>query len=110
KKGPARRVVSRGIPPELKENVLDDFFRSRRLLQDAEDQPINNARVAIVEFLECSHVALQKPLRQRRVKRHSARFRGCEDRQKHFEASSSPIRYTAKAAAWMSRSRRLDSI
>ena len=53
--------------------------------------------MAVVELFEGAHVPLKKPLHQRRVGRHLAGFRGCENRKEHRRAASSPAGYTAGA-------------
>jgi hypothetical protein len=53
----------------LQENVLHDFFGGSGLLDDAEDQAINQARVAVIELFEGGHIPLQKAAHQRGVVR-----------------------------------------
>src|SRR5262249_12455732 len=49
-------LITTGVTPELQENVLYNLFGRGTLLQDAENQRINNARMAIVELFERAHV------------------------------------------------------
>src|SRR5262249_21493851 len=102
-KGAARAVVVPRVAPQLEKDILYHFFGGRSLLQDAQNQTIDDAGMAVGEVLKSAHVPLQKPLYQRRVRRHSARFRGGEDRKEHVGASSSPTRYTANPGLRMCR-------
>src|SRR5262249_50432915 len=94
-KGTARAVVVRSVAPQVGKDILYHFFGGRSLLQDAQNQTIDDAGMAVVEFLKGAHVPLQKPLYQRRVRRHPARFRGGEDPKETVGASSSPTQNTA---------------
>src|SRR5580692_12489993 len=98
----ARGVVLIGVAPELKKNVLNDFFGRGGLLENTQNQAVDEARVAVVELFKGAHVFLQKARQQRRVERHFAGPTGCESRQEH-ECRLLPLPkvYTAKTVFWM---------
>jgi hypothetical protein len=106
-KWPALRVIRCGIAPKLQENVLDDFFRRGRLLQDAQDKRVNGARMAVVELLEGAHVLPKKALHQRRVARHFVRHGArpktcpqiCKECQEHRRFFVSYLDYVASGKA-----------
>src|SRR5580658_5876214 len=95
----ARRIVLIGVAPELKENILNDFFGGGCLLENAQNQAVDEARVAIVKLFKGAHVFLKKARQQRRVERHFTGATGCESRQEH-ECRLLPLLkdYTAKTA------------
>ena len=98
----ARRVVLTGVAPELKEDILDNFFRGGSLLENAQDQAVDEARVAVVKLFKGAHVFVKKARRQRRIKRHFAGTAACESRQEH-ECRLLPLLkdYTAETAVRM---------
>jgi hypothetical protein len=55
-----RRIVLIRVTPELEEDILNDFFGGRSLLKNAQDQGIDEARVAIVKLFKGAHVFLKK--------------------------------------------------
>ena len=59
-----------GVAPELEENVLGDFFGRSGLLEDAQEEAVDNARMAVVELLEGAHILLKKTVHKHRVGRH----------------------------------------
>jgi hypothetical protein len=52
---------------------LDDFFRGGRLLEDAQNECVYMARVAVIELLEGVHILPKKALHQLRIERHFTR-------------------------------------
>jgi hypothetical protein len=96
-------IVGGGVPPKLQENVLNDLFRCGRLLENAQDECVHMARVAVVEMLEGVHVLPKKALHQRRVERH---FNGrgadpqiCQKCQEHRRFFVSYLKYVASSKA-----------
>src|SRR5207344_1162747 len=65
----ATGVVLIRVAPKLQENVLHNFFRGGSLLENAQDEPVHEARVTIVELFKGAHVSLKKTHQQRRVRR-----------------------------------------
>src|SRR5713226_4666424 len=67
--GPAGLIVLSGVAPELEENVLGDFFGRSGLLEDAQQEAVDETRMAVVELLEGAHILLKKTVHKNRVGR-----------------------------------------
>jgi hypothetical protein len=98
----ARGIILPRIAPELEKDILDDFFGGRSLLENAQHQAVDEARVAVVELFKGAHVSVKKARQQRRVRRHFAGTAACESRQEH-ECRLLPLLkdYTAETAIRM---------
>ena len=99
----ASGVVSIGVTPELEKDVLHDFLGGGGVLDDAQNQAVDEARVAIIELFKGAHVFFEKAQQERRIWRHFARTTRCESRQEH-ESRLLPLlrRYTKQWGEWMS--------
>ena len=93
----AARLILPGVAPQVKKNILDNFFRRRALLQNAHNQSVNNPGMAVVELFERTHVFTKKPLHQGGVGRRLAfAILTHYGREKHGLEVSSPDVYTFK--------------
>jgi hypothetical protein len=59
------------------------IFGCRGLLKYAQDQRVHETGMAVVQLFKRAYVPLQKPPHERRVWRHVAGIRGCENRKEH---------------------------
>ena len=54
------------------DRMFDDFFGGSCLLQNALNESVDGAGMAVIKLLEGAHILLKKPAHERRVGRHFA--------------------------------------
>ena len=92
-------IVARGLLPGLDEDVLHDVLRFGLVLQDAEDQRIDEAGMAIVELGRGRRISGRQPVEQTSITGIGSRSIDTRPRQRGQQPH--PMKLTSGMGIWI---------